>query len=42
MYGKINLKNDGCAESLGYEQFFMKSVVVPPTRFRPESQGNMG
>jgi hypothetical protein len=42
MYGKVNMKKDGCSESLGFEQFFLKSVVVPPTRFRPESQGNMG
>jgi len=42
MYGKVNMKKEGCVESLGFEQFFLKSVIVPPTRFRPESQGNMG
>ena len=42
MYGKVDMKKDGCADSLGCDQFFLKSVVVPPTRFRPESQGNIG
>ena len=42
LYGRVDMKKEGHADSLGFSQFFIKSVVVPPTRFRPESQGNMG
>lgn len=42
LYGKINMTKESSAESLGCDQFFLKSVIVPPTRFRPESQGNIG
>jgi len=42
MYGKVDTKSDTYADSMGLDQFFMSTVIVPPTRFRPESEGNMG
>lgn len=42
MYGRIDVKSDTYADSMGVNQFFMSTVIVPPTRFRPESEGNMG
>jgi len=42
MYGRIDTESETYADSDGIKQFFMNSVIVPPTRFRPESEGNMG
>jgi DNA-directed RNA polymerase I subunit RPA1 len=42
MYGKIDAQSENYADSDGVSQFFMSSVIVPPTRFRPESEGNPG
>ena len=30
------------SDSLGYKMFFMNKLIVPPNRFRPESQGGFG
>ena len=30
------------SDSLGYKMFFMNKLMVPPNRFRPESQGGFG
>lgn len=27
---------------MGYKQFFQQKVIVPPSRFRPESEGGLG
>ena len=27
---------------MGYKQFFQTKVIVPPSRFRPESEGGLG
>ena len=27
---------------MGYKQFFQQKVIVPPSRFRPESEGSLG
>ena len=27
---------------MGYKQFFQTKVLVPPSRFRPESEGGLG
>ncbi len=29
-------------DSLGSQMFFMSKLIVPPNRFRPESQGGFG
>ena len=42
LYGRFDTNCVNGADSMGFEQFFMKTVIVPPTRFRPESEGNMG
>ena len=42
MYGKVDTNNENYSDSMGYFQFFMNTVIVPPTRFRPESEGNIG
>jgi hypothetical protein len=30
------------SDSLGYKMFFMNKLIVPPNRFRPESEGGFG
>lgn len=47
VYGKFAPSDDGYkgqfeTTSLGSKLFFVKRVLVPPTRFRPESEGAMG
>jgi hypothetical protein len=42
MYGRVDTKSVSFSDSMGCGQFFMSTVIVPPTRFRPESEGNMG
>jgi hypothetical protein len=45
MYGKHNIdaKNkEDSTVSNGYDLFFVQKVVVPPNRFRPESEGALG
>ena len=42
LYGRLDRSSENQAVSMGYHQFFQDYVVVPPTRFRPESEGNMG
>jgi len=44
MYGKFEPSENGPFEtaSLGSQMFFVDYVVVPPTRFRPESEGAIG
>lgn len=45
MYGKYEPLSPGTpfeTQSLGSQMFFLNKVVVPPTRFRPESEGAMG
>jgi hypothetical protein len=46
MYGKFEpiYERSGPYEvsSLGQQVFFMEKLVVPPTRFRPESEGHGG
>lgn len=45
IYGKFEPKVKGAefeTQSLGSQIFFIQKVIVPPTRFRPESEGSMG
>ena len=44
IYGKFEPTEKGpyTAVSLGSQLFFMNRVLVPPTRFRPESEGSGG
>lgn len=46
MYGKFEPIYDRRGpyevQSLGQQVFFLKKIVVPPTRFRPESEGGHG
>jgi len=42
MYGKFSSKAENQSESLGSQQFFLRKVIVPPIRFRPESEGAFG
>jgi hypothetical protein len=45
MYGKPNtdaMNKEDSTVSNGYELFFVQKVVVPPNRFRPESEGALG
>jgi len=45
MYGKFEaVEGTGRMEtqSLGSQIFFLNQIVVPPTRFRPESEGGLG
>lgn len=45
MYGKLNTAATNQGEgtvSNGHELFFVQKVVVPPNRFRPESEGALG
>lgn len=45
MYGRYYPAVDGEAfktDSLGPKMFFMNKLIVPPNRFRPESQGGFG
>ena len=45
MYGKFEPTAAGQpfeTQSLGSQMFFLDQVLVPPTRFRPESEGALG
>ena len=42
MFGKYDPSKPNQTDSLGCSQFFIEKVVVPPSRFRPESEGGMG
>ena len=45
MYGKYEPISEGErleVKSLGVEMFFLNKVLVPPNRFRPESEGAIG
>lgn len=42
IYGRFDAEKPFHTDTLGYEQFFLEKVVVPPSRFRPESEGGLG
>lgn len=45
MYGRYYPVTDGepyVSDSLGAKMFFIQKLLVPPNRFRPESQGGLG
>lgn len=45
IFGKYCPTQDGSAfesDSLGAQMFFLQQLIVPPNRFRPESQGAFG
>lgn len=45
MFGRYHPVAEGepfQADSLGYKMFFINKLLVPPNRFRPESQGGLG
>ena len=44
MYGRFDptKTEDNKIETQGVCQFFIRKVIVPPIRFRPESEGNLG
>lgn len=45
MYGRYYPVTDGeqyVSDSLGAKMFFIQKLIVPPNRFRPESQGGFG
>lgn len=45
IYGKYEAEEGGQpvrVDSLGSAMFFLNNIVVPPTRFRPESEGGAG
>lgn len=42
MYGKFDRRAPLKTDTMGYKQFFQTKVIVPPSRFRPESEGGLG
>ena len=42
IYGKFDPKKPFNTDTMGYKQFFQTKVLVPPSRFRPESEGGLG
>jgi hypothetical protein len=45
IYGKYHPVADGeqyVSDTLGDKMFFIQKLIVPPNRFRPESQGGIG
>jgi hypothetical protein len=45
MYGRYYPVAEGeplVSDSLGAKMFFISKLIVPPNRFRPESQGGLG
>ena len=42
IYGKFDPKKPFNTDTMGYKQFFRTKVLVPPSRFRPESEGGLG
>jgi hypothetical protein len=41
MYGRFGKNSENQIETQGIKQFFATKVIVPPSRFRPESEGGM-
>ncbi len=45
LYGRYYPEVEGepyISDSLGAKMFFIQKLLVPPNRFRPESQGGLG
>lgn len=42
IYGRFDRKCVNETNTSGYRQFFNRKVIVPPSRFRPESEGGLG
>lgn len=42
IYGRFDPQCPFKTNSSGYKQFFQRKVIVPPSRFRPESEGGLG
>ena len=45
IYGRYHPVADGesyASDTLGEKMFFIHKLIVPPNRFRPESQGGLG
>ena len=42
MYGRFDPKCPFNTNTSGFTQFFQRKVIVPPSRFRPESEGGLG
>jgi hypothetical protein len=42
LYGRFEINSKTQSVSLGIDMFFIKKIIVPPTRFRPETEGGMG
>jgi hypothetical protein len=42
IYGRFDGQSKTQSVSLGSQMFFLNQIVVPPTRFRPESEGGLG
>ena len=44
MYGRLDpsKKDTNQIDTQGFSQFFIRRVIVPPIRFRPESEGGLG
>ena len=42
MYGRFASEAANQTDTQGFQQFFIRKVIVPPNRFRPESEGGFG
>ena len=42
MFGRFCHSESNQTETQGVAQFFIRKVIVPPNRFRPESEGGLG
>lgn len=42
MYGRFASEKANQTDTQGCQQFFIRKVIVPPNRFRPESEGGFG